>query len=69
MFESFSNPNHWSEDNRWCGSKGNLNEICQKFEVNQIPPLGIVGIGIMNLVEKLTRLSPSKGVVENNRLG
>ena len=24
---------------------------------------------IMNLVEKLARLSPSKGVIENNRLG
>ena len=42
---------------------------CQKFEVNQIPLLGITEMDIMNLVEKLTRLSPSKGVVENNRLG
>lgn len=37
--------------------------------MNQIPLLGIVEMGIMNLVEKLTRLSSSKGVVENNRLG
>ena len=37
--------------------------------MNQIPLLEIIEMGIMNLVEELTRLSPSKGVVENNRLG
>jgi hypothetical protein len=61
MFESFSNSDHWSEDDKVVWFQRNLNEICQKFEVNQIPPLGIVGIGIMNLVEKSYKVKPVKG--------
>ena len=49
MFESFSNPDHWSADDRWCSSKG----ILKKFEMNRISLLGIIGIGIMDLVEKI----------------
>ena len=49
MFESFSNSDHWSEDDRLCGSKG----ILKKFEVNQISLFGIIGIGIMDLVEEV----------------
>ena len=51
MFESISNSDHWSTDDSWCGSK----EILMKslgVEVNQIPLLGIIEMGIMNLVLK-----------------
>ena len=49
MFESLSNSDHWFEDDRWCGSKG----ILKKFEMNRISLLGIIRIGIMDLMEKV----------------
>ena len=65
MFESFPNFDHWSEDDRWCGSKG----ILKKFEVNRIPLLGMIGIGIMDLVEKSYKVKSVKVVIGMNGLG
>ena len=69
MLESFSNSDHWSEDDGWCSSKGILKKLSKvwgesnlliRYDWNRYH--GSCGKG-------LTRLSPSKDVIGNNRLG